>query len=505
MKRICFPLILFFYAFFTRVKAADLLFGTTVYFTANDSTAAAGSLLSSSGSTLQGFDFSSVPLTHPIFHGGIYFPVSDCLQKNLWVRLRHTAADPNGNGNGRNIQNTTGIMFQAGTNVLGGWNGFRFTLEIFRDQNLSGTRANVLNGLHPTTITVSSLETLCCPGGPFEWLSFEILNPESSGWNLNSVNFTGNNPGSTPGFCSYPVFVDPSNSSYRPPQFVSQFPTGSDSVYAITLTTGGYSEFRMTANDVSRFQYGYEFFSWGYQGMSMSFGEGPAVADSTVPELCSGQGGSIYLEPSGLGPYQFNWSNGSSSQNLVGVAPGSYTATITDASGCNSQITQTINPAPPISFNVAISSGPSSQFLVLVPIISGGTGAWTYLWNTGSVNDSLLVQQNGTYALQITDTVNGCVFTDSLQITQFTGVSSPEAAQALQIRLEADGSILLVSGLLPSEEAEISDVNGRKMSLPVSRQASGQIRFQVNGLPKGQYFLHTAGSSRRLSRKILIQ
>jgi hypothetical protein len=496
---------LVFAAFIPSANAADLQFGTTVYYTSSDSTAASGAVLTSSGTTLSGFDFSTVPLSHPIFHGGIYFPVTDCLQKNLWVRLRHTAADPNGTVNGQNIQNTTGIMFQAGTNVLGGWNGFRFTLEIYRDQNLTGTRADVLAGLSPTTITVSSLETLCCPGGPYEWLSFEILNPESSGWNLNSINFTGNNPGSAPGFCSYPVYVDPANSSFRPPQFISQFPTGSDSVYAITLTTGGYSEFRMTANNVSRFQYGYEFFSWGYQGMSMSFGEGPAVADSTVPELCSGQGGSIYLQPSGLGPYQVSWNNGSTAQNLIGAAPGTYTATVTDGSGCSSQITRTISPAPPFSFNVALASGPSSQFLVLVPVISGGTGAWTYLWNTGSVNDSLLVQQNGTYTLQITDTLNGCVFTDSLQITQFTGISSPEAAQALQIRLEADGSILLVSGLLPSEEAEISDVNGRKMSVPVSRQASGQIRFQVNGLPKGQYFLHTAGSSRRLSRKILIQ
>ncbi len=492
-------------AFGPAAKGADLLFETTVYYISSDSTAAPGAVLTSSGNTLQGFNFSSVPSSHPIFRGGIYFPVTDCLQKNIWVRLRHTAADPNGTTNGQNIQNTTSIMFQAGTNVLGGWNGFLFTLEIFRDQNLTGTRADVLGGLSPTTITVSSLETLCCPGGPYEWLSFEILNPESTGWNLNSVNFTGNNTGSRPGFCSYPVYVDPANNSYRPPQFVSQFPTGSDSVYAITLSTGGYSEFRMTANNVSRFQYGYEFFSWGYQGMSMRFGEGPAVVDSTVPELCSGQGGSIYLQPSGLGPYQFSWSNGSSAQNLTGVTPGTYTATITDASGCNSQITRTINPAPPFSFNIALSAGPSSQFLVLVPVISGGTGGWTYLWNNGSVYDSLFVQQNGTYTLQITDTVTGCIYTDSLQITQFTGIAAPEGAQDLQIRLEADGSILLVSGLLPSEGAEISDMNGRKISIPFSRLADGQLRFQVNAIPKGQYFIHTAGLSRRLSRKILIQ
>jgi len=64
---------------------------------------------------------------------------------------------------------------------------------------------------------------------------------------------------------------------------------------------------------------------------------------------------------------------------------------------------------------------------------------------------------------------------------------------------------LLVSGLLPSEEAEISDINGRKIDIPVSRLADGQLRFQVNSIPKGQYFIHTTGFTRRLSSKILIQ
>ena len=33
-------------------------------------------------------------------------------------------------------------------------------------------------------------------------------------------------------------------------------------------------------------------------------------------------------------PYTFAWSNGATTQDLSGVAPGTYTCTVTDASGC---------------------------------------------------------------------------------------------------------------------------------------------------------------------------
>jgi len=170
--------------------AGDLQFGTVVYFTAPDSVATPGTLLTSSGQTLSSFDFSTAPASHPIFNSGLYFPVTDCQSHNLWVRLRHIAADPNGVANGQAIASTTGRPCYAGDNTVGGFTGFLYQIEVYRDQNFTGERSNLLGALYPTAITVASLETLCCPGGPYEWLSFEILNPEASGWNLNTINFT---------------------------------------------------------------------------------------------------------------------------------------------------------------------------------------------------------------------------------------------------------------------------------------------------------------------------
>jgi len=186
------------------------------------------------------------------------------------------------------------------------------------------------------------------------------------------------------------------------------------------------------------------------------------------------------------------------------VPPGTYTASVTDASGCASQLTKTINPAPPFSFSISSTFLSGNQQLVLVPSISGGTGAWTYLWNTGSANDSLFVQQNGTYRLQLTDTVNGCIFLDSITVTQFTSVSSTASESLFSAQLESENQQILVSGLLPGEKIEISDLNGRIMPLPQSRLSERQIRMKVNSLSKGRYLIRSSGSQRRLIRKILI-
>ena len=44
--------------------------------------------------------------------------------------------------------------------------------------------------------------------------------------------------------------------------------------------------------------------------------------------------------------YSYNWSNGSTQQNLTGLAPGNYTCTITDAVGCTTTTSKTISSPP---------------------------------------------------------------------------------------------------------------------------------------------------------------
>jgi hypothetical protein len=489
----------------TICATGELMFRTKVYFTAPDSNATPGTVLSSSGATLQGFNFSGASASHPIFTSGLYFPVTDCRQNNLWVRVRHISADPNGINNGQAVNSTSGDPCFAGNNTIGGFTGFLYQVEIYRDVNLTGARANILGTPYPTGITVASLETLCCPGGPYEWLAFEILNPESSGWNLNSINFTGTNTGSNPGFTNYPVYVDKNNNSYRPPEFVPQFPTGSKNIYAITLTNSGYSEFKMTASQVSKFRYGYEFFNWGYQGMSMSFGDPPLVQDSIVNEYCHGAGGSIFLKPAGLGPYKYTWSNGDTTAQLLNVSPGTYTVTVTDANGCQAIKTSEIIAAP--LFNTTIQQSTADSGILLKAGVIGGEPPFSYLWTGGSTADSLLVYQNGWYSVAVTDERN-CVAKDSVEILSFVQIPPKHASKSLWLWPNPTRDVLKVqlpSTITHSLSVKLYSHQGREYHCTYSQTDTFSIIAHLNHLPAGLYQLIVSDDVSNYTGRLIVK
>ena len=224
---------------------------------------ASGNALTNANQTLQGFNYSTASSAHPLLNDGVYFAITNLTGKNIWMRVRHIANDPNGTGTGFNVTATASSPFSSGG--FGGWWGFLYQFDIYRDANLDGCRSNTLQGLYPVNIIMESIETLSQP----EWLMFETLNAESSNWILNSINFTGNNPGSNPGFSATNI---PSPNPF-PSGFTSTFPAASKNIYAIDLGGGSYAEFKMSANNVSQFKYGYEYPNGGgYQGIRLSFG-----------------------------------------------------------------------------------------------------------------------------------------------------------------------------------------------------------------------------------------
>ena len=224
---------------------------------------ATGNALTNTNTTLADFNYSTASPDHPLLNDGIYFAITNLDGQNIWMRVRHIASDPNGTGIGFNVPETQSSPFRSGG--FGGWWGFLYQFDIYKDENLVGCRSNILNGLYPVNIIMENIETLSQP----EWLMFENLNAESSEWILNSINFTGNNPGSNPGFSGINIpYPDP-----FPGGFSSTFPAASKNIYAIDLGGTSYAEFKMSANNVSQFKYGYEYnSSGGYQGIRLSFG-----------------------------------------------------------------------------------------------------------------------------------------------------------------------------------------------------------------------------------------
>ncbi|GAB4287537.1 MAG: hypothetical protein Kow0068_13300 [Marinilabiliales bacterium] len=112
----------------------------------------------------------------------------------------------------------------------------------------------------------------------------------------------------------------------------------------------------------------------------------------------------------GSAPFTYNWSNGSTNQDLNNIAAGTYTLTVTDGNGCTIVESTTVQEPTP----VVVSSIPdkyicSGQTATLVASVSGGTTPYTYYWNgtAGWMAYNVSPTSQTSYQLYVID-ANGC-------------------------------------------------------------------------------------------------
>ena len=120
----------------------------------------------------------------------------------------------------------------------------------------------------------------------------------------------------------------------------------------------------------------------------------------------------------GTAPYVFSWSNGVATENLTDLIAGNYTVTITDMNDCMVEIDFEITQPEAIELTVMTTMptcNAGTEGSINVTAI-GGTGAFTYLWESGDTTENLENLPAGNYALTITDE-NGCTEETSVEIT----------------------------------------------------------------------------------------
>jgi large repetitive protein len=135
--------------------------------------------------------------------------------------------------------------------------------------------------------------------------------------------------------------------------------------------------------------------------------------------------GSISIIPSGgTPPYIFNWSNGERSQNISGLAAGSYSLELIDAMGCKIIRQFTVIQPKALEMNVSRTTericnprGLKSNFNLS---ISGGIAPYSTNWSRGTItNDGLTMetQELGIFTVTITDS-RGCSLTQRFEVVE---------------------------------------------------------------------------------------
>ena len=133
----------------------------------------------------------------------------------------------------------------------------------------------------------------------------------------------------------------------------------------------------------------------------------PMVCTSVnVSPTCYGDtDGSITLTVTGgVTPYTYDWSDTVTTKDRTELGDGTYTVMITDNGGRFLEKTITLTEPDELVSNAVITNivGSTLGSIVLTP--TGGTGLYTYLWNTGATTSSITSLTAGTYSVTITDT-----------------------------------------------------------------------------------------------------
>ncbi len=133
--------------------------------------------------------------------------------------------------------------------------------------------------------------------------------------------------------------------------------------------------------------------------------------------------------------YTYNWSNGQTSSNAIGLTAGTYTITITDANGCTATATATVTQPAAVTLQTSTVNSTCANPGSASATGSGGTGTFTYIWTPGNQTAQTATGLNtGGYTVTATDG-NGCTQTASVTIS---GTSGPT--------LNASGTNVLCNG-----------------------------------------------------------
>lgn len=167
--------------------------------------------------------------------------------------------------------------------------------------------------------------------------------------------------------------------------------------------------------------------------------------------------GAIQNNVSGGTPsYSFNWSNGSTSQNLINQPSGNYSVTITDANGCSTSENITLTqPNAPLATSFSVTDVTCFGFSngLIDYNVTGGTTPYNFDWNNGQfITEDLDFVPAQLYNVLVTDD-NNCTITNSITISEPPALVSSTVATNVQCFADTNGTIdLTVSGgTLPYE------------------------------------------------------
>ena len=234
------------------------------------------------------------------------------------------------------------------------------------------------------------------------------------------------------------------------------------------------------------------------------------VGASTVTELaCFGDmDGEIFIEASGgQEPYNYFWTpNDLIGNNPTGLGAGVYTVTVTDNGGASEQFE--IEITSPSVMEVITDSNPETTPIsgdATAFVLSGGTGPFTYLWDTDPPATTSVITglSAGEYTVTVTD-ANGCTIEETI-VVDFVEDVDEVFAQSIKVapNIIRNQFSILSGQPIQGLDIKLLDCFGRSVK-NWENGMSGAV-YQIPGIPHGTYFIAVHKDNKIKVEKVFVR
>ena len=186
---------------------------------------------------------------------------------------------------------------------------------------------------------------------------------------------------------------------------------------------------------------------------SVTITQGGVTSSVTGTDVvCNGScnGSATVTGVGGALPYSYLWNTGATTSTINNLCVGTYTVTVTDTNGCQSNSTQVINSNGGMNINIVTSNASCSASCDggATATVTGGASPYSYSWSLHNYTTGTSTTSNnnlcaGTYTvdLTVTDTL-GCTNTisDSLYISSTNSLSISTTVTNMACNVTCDGS-----------------------------------------------------------------
>jgi hypothetical protein len=275
----------------------------------------------------------------------------------------------------------------------------------------------------------------------------------------------------------------------------SEFPTGTTALsISVTDANGNTAvcEFTVTVPEAMTAE---------FSGESIScFGEN----DGSVAANATG----------GAAGYTYLWSNGATSASISDLGPGTYSVSITDATGCVVTGSASIQePAALVSTLVALTNETGNQQNGAVDVtVSGGVQPYSFSWQTSngtviSNEEDISGLSAGDYRLYITD-ANGCNTLYAYTIQSVVSVTDQQMASRISLFPNpTSGRVTLSVEDVKATSAAIQvfDLNGKLMYFqPEAVLSAGNHELDLSGAASGVYMVRIMIADNLVTKRLVI-